>query len=1027
MSNNLNTNGNNMKNTNNEGGTMKDRIYKIGITESGDAGLDFTWDSQEYKDMPKILVTKAPHALLAYIKKNGIENYKNVIIHCTITGFGKTIIEPGVAAPEVTIKAYNELINIYGGEKVILRVDPIVLTDKGEQTAINIIKNRKGRLRISFLDMYSHVIKRFEAAGIDLPYSTFHAPLEKRLNFVEKIRHLGISDGTVEICGEPNMVCTGCVSIRDINALGLDIKLYGFSNQRPTCHCVANKTELLNNKFRCPHKCIYCYWHDNPEDKPTGNSMNNVNNSNNQSINKNKIENNIGGKMREIIYTDQNTDYTPYYTSDGSVVHIYNRNSIFKYLGIRYIYAEKATDMDPAVSISTHVALHPDDLARTLAIFDNSPALLGTYGKKLAVTSLKIVEDKINGLYYHPDHDGGGIVGYDFCDKYDLPKNKVIQMFMIGKNGGFIKGAFIPDKNYKGIWLGNGTIKAGEIKPGTEVVINIFSTVGRHKVNESFEISQWFKDPTPWISYFDNNVSKIFDDIDNLIKYDDTEECNNRALALLKISKEFIHHRYVNRNITEKILALGRKYITSGGRYGYAFPMVADVTVPRGHIIVGTNKYKPGSTVFGFRYPVLSKNGVREFKVIRNTGRRGEWVKINPKDVKEYLLGDFDIDTIVLLKHNPGEYVDGFNYMVKEFPSERVEFDISQLKDKINKKQENIIGLATIALSKAIEVKNEKKAAMVATIIQHQVDSLKKVIKMDDEYKNMAIRIKEIPVFTYMPNWWKVKNSLNNISSYRKLRESGINIEESTVGKIVKHVYDKINTTIDNLPEVYDNKVFVNIFGMGVPMSHKDIRTIKHFEHRIRTIAKIKEPRIRRDAYKYLAIEVHNFAQAISTDNVIWYWNYYHANSNGNGTLAVWLITYKFKEALNLSMTKVIKFNIKANNSPDINKIYEIYTKNTNYYLINRDEKYAAQIYKDQIKYVNTVKYVKIIKVIKISDNSYAVYGIPLSDPTATPEDDTAGSADCSASIANPTASSLPVPPQETQDGHDGTGQEENG
>ena len=45
--------------------------------------------------------------------------------------------------------------------------------------------------------------------------------------------------------------------------LGLDENLCtGSSNQRKLCLCPCCKTELLNNRTRCEHKCLYCYWKD---------------------------------------------------------------------------------------------------------------------------------------------------------------------------------------------------------------------------------------------------------------------------------------------------------------------------------------------------------------------------------------------------------------------------------------------------------------------------------------------------------------------------------------------------------------------------------------------------------------------------------------------------------------------------------------------------------------------------------------------------------------------------------------------
>ena len=87
-----------------------------------------------------------------------------------------------------------------------------------------------------------------------LPYE-FHAPLEERIAFWEEV-------GKPEICGEPFMSCTGCISQLDLETFGISTDEDRTSKQRNSCCCLALKHELLSNKTRCSHKCLYCYWQD---------------------------------------------------------------------------------------------------------------------------------------------------------------------------------------------------------------------------------------------------------------------------------------------------------------------------------------------------------------------------------------------------------------------------------------------------------------------------------------------------------------------------------------------------------------------------------------------------------------------------------------------------------------------------------------------------------------------------------------------------------------------------------------------
>jgi len=235
---------------------------KIGITERGDAALNYK-EALDRADKLSVngivLITKDPTKLLDQI----IEKPPKIpyIVHCTITGFGGTELEPNVPHFSKSLVAYRRFISRIGPQRTVLRVDPIILQDLSKETlALVLINCSLGRTRISFLDSYSHIKSRLVKRKIkDLVlFPTLHYPVLLRRNFLNKL------DGKpVEVCGEPNLVSIGCVSTTDINALGLDSTITtSTSRQRADCNCLAVKTELLNNKHPCHHNCSYCYWKD---------------------------------------------------------------------------------------------------------------------------------------------------------------------------------------------------------------------------------------------------------------------------------------------------------------------------------------------------------------------------------------------------------------------------------------------------------------------------------------------------------------------------------------------------------------------------------------------------------------------------------------------------------------------------------------------------------------------------------------------------------------------------------------------
>ena len=162
--------------------------------------------------------------------------------------------------------------------KIVVRIDPIIPTKKGIETAYNVfltfIDHGFNRFRISLIDMYPHVRRRFKSAGLPLPYGEngFTPDKQQIAHVNQMIRDVKSyfsnsrqSDGIrIESCAEPGLteaIQCGCISSYDLALLGLhddNANQYGF--QRKNCMCYSGKMELLNQKHPCAHQCLYCYW-----------------------------------------------------------------------------------------------------------------------------------------------------------------------------------------------------------------------------------------------------------------------------------------------------------------------------------------------------------------------------------------------------------------------------------------------------------------------------------------------------------------------------------------------------------------------------------------------------------------------------------------------------------------------------------------------------------------------------------------------------------------------------------------------
>ena len=250
--------------------------YRIGVTEAGDAGIDLGWVQKMDSVDGAVVITKQ---ITPSFLDSVLEHQAKLIVHATITGYGGSVLEPCVPTPDEQFEAIQALVDSgFPKKRLVVRVDPLIPTDKGLNRALRIIETCMdsgfSRYRVSVIDMYRHVRDRFRAIGLPLPYGENQfASREQMADADEMLREavaywqsIGRQSGELrmESCAEPYLrypIHCGCVSAYDLELLGLDtddVDSVGF--QREHCMCYSGKVELLSRKRRCRHGCLYCYW-----------------------------------------------------------------------------------------------------------------------------------------------------------------------------------------------------------------------------------------------------------------------------------------------------------------------------------------------------------------------------------------------------------------------------------------------------------------------------------------------------------------------------------------------------------------------------------------------------------------------------------------------------------------------------------------------------------------------------------------------------------------------------------------------
>lgn len=252
---------------------------KIGITEYGDAGLDFRWENKLSSVDGAVLITKNMNQ--TFMNKVLAHKEVPIIIHCTCTGWGGTILELCVPDYKTQLDNLRKLIDAgFPAERVVLRIDPIFPAKEGMEHVHDMLlyfrslglPEDKIRYRMSIVDEYNHVKERYYRLGIRPLYPGFQASLAQRDMVAKELMKYPYRFGT---CAEDYLAknypdtfyVSGCISQEDLNLMGIsaDESMYENPQRRTGCHCLSCKTELLDPRKKCGHECAYCFWKDKEE------------------------------------------------------------------------------------------------------------------------------------------------------------------------------------------------------------------------------------------------------------------------------------------------------------------------------------------------------------------------------------------------------------------------------------------------------------------------------------------------------------------------------------------------------------------------------------------------------------------------------------------------------------------------------------------------------------------------------------------------------------------------------------------
>jgi hypothetical protein len=235
-------------------------MLRIGMTDTGDAGLQLEWISKMDHVQGAILLTRVltPEFLEA------LAPFRNrVLVHVLCTGYGGTVLEPNIPAVVWTRGRYTTLVDALAASQTVLRLDPIIPTARGLAVAESVLeafdKSPVQRVRYRCLPMLPSVVARFQSANLSDPYDGAAGPRPGQLLALGDLLARWEQRFQFESCAEPDGRALGCLSSKDAGPLGFDpAALADAAPVRPFCRCPANRLELLGRADTCGQGCLYC-------------------------------------------------------------------------------------------------------------------------------------------------------------------------------------------------------------------------------------------------------------------------------------------------------------------------------------------------------------------------------------------------------------------------------------------------------------------------------------------------------------------------------------------------------------------------------------------------------------------------------------------------------------------------------------------------------------------------------------------------------------------------------------------------
>ena len=177
----------------------------------------------------------------------------------TITPYGKDL-EPNVPSVEDSVSVLNRVSDIIGGDRMLWRYDPIIITDRYDvsrhlsdfERMCSLLEGHTGRCVTSFVKRYAKTEDAMCAHSMTEPDPMTKGHMMTELSRIARDHGMVLS----HCCPEGGTVGSPCLDPEDLRRWGVPYTMPSVPN-RDGCRCAYSMD--IGEYDTCMHDCAYCY------------------------------------------------------------------------------------------------------------------------------------------------------------------------------------------------------------------------------------------------------------------------------------------------------------------------------------------------------------------------------------------------------------------------------------------------------------------------------------------------------------------------------------------------------------------------------------------------------------------------------------------------------------------------------------------------------------------------------------------------------------------------------------------------